>query len=222
MSIEPNIAAKAEAKRNEPAPDAPMRKFMFDRSFDDIALAQRPAEQKPVLMKPEQIDALKKEARDRGFAEGKEAGKEEQATQLAAIMTTVGKNIDTLMQNIDALRHEQEAHTRQLVMAIAKKILPDFAARQGLQEIEALLGDAVRDMGREPRLVVRVNEAHLDAVKAQVEKITAQRAYTGTVVVLSDAEVAAGDCRIEWADGGIERNTQATWDAVEQTVLPSS
>jgi len=222
LSTEPNITAKAGAKKTEPAENAPMRKFMFDRSFDEVAIAQRAVERKPVLMKPEQLDELKQEAYDKGLAAGKEAGKEEQATRLAAIMTTVGKNVDTLMQNIDALRHEQDTHTRRLVLAIAKKILPDFTARNGLQEIEALLGDAVRDMGREPRLVVRVNEAQLEAVKAQVEKITAQRAYTGTVVVLADAEIAGGDCRIEWADGGIERNTQTTWDAVEQTVLPSS
>ena len=137
---------------------------------------------------------------------------------LAAIMGTVGKNLDTLMKNIEALSHEQDTHTRQLVMAIAKKILPDFTARNGLQEIEALLSEAIRNMSREPRLVVRVNEGQLDAVNDKIKALTTQHAYAGQTVVIADAEVAAGDCRIEWAEGGIERNTQTTWKAVEETI----
>ena len=217
MSIEPQPAKTPK----EPEANAPMRKFMFDRSFDDVAMAQRAQERKPVLMKPEQIDAMQKEAHDRGFAAGKQAGQDEQTAKLTALMATVGRNVENLMKSLDAVTHEQGLHTRRLVMTIAKKIVPDFAAKNGLGEIEALVSDAVRDMSREPRLVVRVNEAQLEPVNAQVQAITAQRAYTGSVVVMADPGVAAGDCRIEWADGGIERNAQATWDAIEQTVLPS-
>jgi flagellar assembly protein FliH len=215
LSTDPTPTAKAM-----PAENAPMRKFMFDRSFDDVAIAQRAIERKPVLMKPEQIDAMKKESHDSGFTAGQKAGNEEQLAHVAAIMATVAKNVDALMKNLDALSHEQAVHTRQLVMAIAKKIMPEFTARNGLQEIEVLIDKAVHDMAREPRLVVRVNEAQLDAVNEKIQTITTQRAYSGQVIVLADAGVAAGDCRIEWADGGIERNTQATWDAIETTVLP--
>src|SRR5208282_5253913 len=93
LSIETKTTAKTE-----PAENAPMRKFMFDRSFEEAALAQRAVERKPVLMKPEQIDALKKESYDAGFAAGKTAGKEEQASHLASIMATIEKNIDALMK----------------------------------------------------------------------------------------------------------------------------
>jgi flagellar assembly protein FliH len=76
-------------------------------------------------------------------------------------------------------------------------------------------------MAREPRLVVRVNEAQFDTVNERVQAIATDRAYAGKVIVLADAEVVPGDCRVEWADGGIERNTEATWRAVEQTIIPS-
>lgn len=217
MSTEPQPGKTPK----EPETSAPMRKFMFDRSFDDVAIAQRAQERKPVLMKPEQIDAMQKEYQDRGFASGKQAGQDEQTAKLTALVATVGRNVEHLMKSLDAVNHEQGLHTRQLVLTIAKKIMPDFTAKNGLGEIEALVSDAVRDMSREPRLVVRVNEAQLEPVNTQVQAITAQRAYTGTVVVMADPGVAAGDCRIEWADGGIERNTQETWAAIEQTILPS-
>ena len=173
-------------------------------------------------MKQEQIDALKKESFDAGFEAGKSAGQEEQAAHLAVLLSIVGNNIAALTQNMTALQSEQNTQTRQLVLAIAKKILPEFAARNGLGEIEAILTDAIREMAREPRLVVRVAENQFDLIDERIQSITAQLAYAGKVIVLGDATVASGDCRIEWADGGVERNMQATLETIEQTILPSS
>jgi flagellar assembly protein FliH len=196
------------------------RKFMFERSFDDASVVHRTPERKPVLMKPEQIDALRKEGFDAGFEAGKSAGKEEQTVQLNALLAIIDQNMSALMQKLDALAREQEMHARQLVLSVAKKILPDFAARHGLAEIDALLGETIREMAREPRLVVRISEDQFDAVNERVQEIAKQRAYPGKVIVLADPEVVSGDCRVEWADGGIERNTQATWRAVENTIHP--
>jgi flagellar assembly protein FliH len=214
----PNGATKAK-----PAVEAaPVRKFMFERSFEDAAIVHRAQERKPVLMKPEQIDALKKESHDTGFAAGKNDESASQTAHLAAVMTKVEQNLVSLMQNLEALAREQETHTRAMVLAVAKKILPDFAAKNGFQEIEALLNDTIREMAREPRLVVRVSESEFETLNERVQAIATQRAYAGKVIVLVDPDVAAGDCRIEWPDGGIERNTQTNWNAIEQTISPST
>jgi len=208
--------------KDAPPPVAGVRKFMFDHSFDDATVVHRSPERKPILMKQEQIDALKKESYDAGFEAGKAAGHEAQAAQLASILSIIGNNIVASTQNLEALNAEQNAQTRQLVLAIAKKILPEFAARNGVSEIEALLTSTIREMAREPRLVVRVAETQFETIDERIQSITAQLAYAGKVIVLADDTVAAGDCRIEWADGGVERNAQSTLDTIEKTILPSS
>ena len=38
------------------------------------------------------------------------------------------------------------------------------------------------------------------------------------LVVLAEPEIAPGDCRIEWADGGIRRESAATEQAIEEAV----
>jgi flagellar assembly protein FliH len=201
---------------------APARKFMFERSFDDAAVVHRAQERKPVLMKPEQIDAMKKESYDTGFGAGKTAGKEEQVAQQTALLGKIDQNSALLIKNIASLAQEQEEQTRCLALAIAKKVLPAFTSQNGLQEIEALVNDTIREMAREPRLVVRVHQEEFDALNEKIQSIATQRAYPGKIVILADAEIASGDCRIEWADGGAERNTPATLNAIEQTVTPPS
>ncbi len=76
---------------------AAVRKFMFERSFDDASVSHRAPERKPVLMKPEQIDALKKESFDAGVESGHKAGKDEQSAQLAALISTLDVNITKLI-----------------------------------------------------------------------------------------------------------------------------
>ncbi|MDR3450508.1 MAG: FliH/SctL family protein [Alphaproteobacteria bacterium] len=213
MYTDPQTAKKA-------ADDLPARKFMFDRSFDSHA-PKVVAERKPVLMKPEQIDALKKEGHDAGFEAGRQAGLDAQAAETAKILASIDNNVTALMQKLAELNDEQNKQTRLLALAIAKKILPEFAAKAGMQEMEAVIEGAIRDMAREPRLVVRTHESQLDAINERVQAIAAQRAFSGKIIVLADAEVASGDCRVEWADGGVERNQRATLAAVEQTVNPT-
>jgi flagellar assembly protein FliH len=198
--------------------DAP-RKFMFDRSFDPGAAARGP-ERKPVTLKPEQYDALRKETFDAGFAAGQKAALDEQQSLILAALARVEERLNHAISHMNAYYREQDGLIRRLVLAIARKILPDFVSQHGTQEIQALLGGVIGDMVHEPRLVVRANETQFDAINARLQDIVAQKAYAGKVVVLADAAIAPGDCRIEWADGGIERKTEATWADIEKTIVP--
>ena len=170
----------------------PVRKFLFDKSFDGLTGAHPAAapERKPVTLKPEQVDALKKEAWDSGFAAGQKVVAEEQSRRLAATLAQIENRMGQLIDNFQAVIKEQEAQTRRAVLAIARKILPAFVSRHGLEEIEPLLAGAIGDMLREPRLVVRVHESQFDMINAQINEITAQKAYAGKVVMLADATIA--------------------------------
>ena len=42
--------------------------------------------------------------------------------------------------------------------------------------------------------------------------------FDGRLVVLAEPDIAPGDCRIEWADGGLKRDRAATEAAIEEAV----
>ncbi len=200
----------------------PLRKFMFDRSFDGGAGAQTVERRVPVTLKPEQLDALKKESFDAGFVEGQKAGLDQQTHKLHTAVTHLDARLGELMQHLVHDQQSRDAEIRNAVLAIAKKFLPDMTSRHGLQEIQAMLAEVIAEMAHEPRLVVRVHETEFDSLNSRIAEITAQKAYAGKVVVLADADIAAGDCRVEWADGGIERNVQATWKNIDNAVAPNA
>ena len=44
------------------------------------------------------------------------------------------------------------------------------------------------------------------------------RSFEGRLVVLAEPDIALGDCRIEWADGGINRDSAAADAAIGAAV----
>ena len=55
-------------------------------------------------------------------------------------------------------------------------------------------------------------------IMGQLEEIARARGFEGRLVVVSDATMAPGDCRIEWADGGVNRDSAATLSAIDDVV----
>ena len=196
------------------------RRFLFDQSFD--AAAVRVPERKPVTLKPEQVDALKQESFDDGFAAGHKVGAEEQLSQLMTTLEALGGRVEGLMQARDAMYRALEVETRAAILAIACRMLPAFVAQHGTGEIEALFAQALASMVKEPRLVVRVHEQQCELLNERFLALAAVQAYAGRVVVMADETIKLGDCRIEWAEGGIERRIEGTWNAIEQIVMPET
>lgn len=212
MFTDPNAPSPSAAK-------AGIRKFMFDQSFDAGAV-QRPPERKPVTLKPDEYDALRNEAYESGYAAGKQAGADDHARKLMATMDRVAARLDEAVALAESLRKGQEDDAQSLALAVVRKILPDYAARHGMDEIGAVLSRTLAEMIHEPRIVARTHESQFEEINALIQSIAARKAYGGKIIVLADADVRPNDCRIEWADGGIERNTESTLKDIESILSP--
>jgi flagellar assembly protein FliH len=53
---------------------------------------------------------------------------------------------------------------------------------------------------------VRVAEELVEPAGARLKALADERGFTGRLVLLPAPELAPDDARIEWADGGVERN----------------
>jgi len=52
-------------------------------------------------------------------------------------------------------------------------------------------------------VVVRINDSLYDAAREGIERMAKQSGFEGRLVILAEPEIDSGDCRIEWADGGV-------------------
>jgi flagellar assembly protein FliH len=86
---------------------------------------------------------------------------------------------------------------------VARKLCGELVAAEPRAEIEGLVRDCFSHLVSTPHLVVRINASLYDSARERIERIAKQCGFEGRLVILAEPEIATGDCRIEWADGGV-------------------
>jgi flagellar assembly protein FliH len=105
-----------------------------------------------------------------------------------------------------------------VAVAVARKLAPELIATEPLAEIAALASSCFNQLIAAPHVVVRVSEQIFEIAQPRLEKIAHLQGFQGRLVVIGDPGMALGDCRIEWADGGLARDRAATETAIADAV----
>jgi flagellar assembly protein FliH len=149
-------------------------------------------------------------------AEAKAATEAERS--LAAALASAASAFDRLRRDLAALEARLETEAIDVAVAVANKLAPALMAREPLAEMSALASECFRHLVGAPHVAVRVSEALYEPSLELLTKIGRDRGFEGRLVVLADPSVAAGDCRIEWADGGIVRDRAAIEAAIADLI----
>jgi flagellar assembly protein FliH len=161
-------------------------------------------------------------ARGEGQKIGYETGLQTARNEIQAAAAQALDGINGELQQI-AERHAQaileiQADAANLAMAIANKLAPALMRQQPLEEVRELIADCLSQMNTEPRIVVRVAEALVDELNDSIDDVAAQSGFAGKLVLIGEPALRDADCRIEWADGGSERDLAVLMSQVEQAV----
>lgn len=164
-----------------------------------------------------------------GYAAGQAAGAAEaqarQKTMLTQALARIAEGVGRLITEREATNLMRQRQPLRLTLAIARKLLPEMARRSAMDEIEGMVKECLRNLIDEPRLMIRVNDILLEDVKARLDGLPEATGFTGKLLVLGDPGLAPGDCRVEWAEGGAERNNARLLEEIErvaQRVLAAS
>jgi flagellar assembly protein FliH len=192
-------------------------KFMFNADF---SLAGR-EEAEPRITAAAHAAAIT-EAEARGYRAGLAAAEARERTEAerksAAAFDRIGVVLAGFAASLTALQHKLEVEAIEIATVMARKLVPALIAREPTAEIEALAATCLAELRSAPHVVVRLHDSLIDKVRPQLDAIARAKGFEGRLVVLGDDQMARGDCRIEWADGGVVRNLAATESAVEELV----
>jgi flagellar assembly protein FliH len=190
---------------------ASARKFLFDVSFDQVAAKPAPPEPPPPPPEEKFTRAELEAAQEAARAEGHSAGLAEANTgataRAAAALEILAGGVKSLLGTIDAARAQTQREAIEALRLITAKVLPAAATKGALSEIESFAAKSLIDALDEPRVVLRVASELYEPVRGQLETIAAASGFDGRIVLLADDTLTASDARLEWADGGVERDT---------------
>lgn len=192
-------------------------KFMFNADF--AASAVNPAD-RPV---PAAEHAAKlAEAEAEGFRKGFDAAEAEASADArrrnTAALERIATATEALARSLDAVEARLEAEAVEVAVAVGRKLAAELVTREPMTEIASLATDCFKQLITTPHVVIRVNDSLHEFARERINEIAQHRGFEGRLVVLAEAEIAPGDCRIEWADGGLTRDKAATEKLIAEQV----
>jgi len=192
-------------------------KYLFDQDFAPNAKAA----EKPIAAA--ELALMVGEAESKGFRQGFEAAEQEAAVitarRTAAAFERMADSIEHFARGIVAAEQRIEAEAIELAVAIARKLVPELVVREPFGEIAALVTECFRQLASSPHIIVRVNDALHATARERLEEIARTRGFEGRLVVIAEPEIALGDCKIEWADGGVVRDQAKIETAISTAIL---
>ncbi|HTS38914.1 MAG TPA: FliH/SctL family protein [Xanthobacteraceae bacterium] len=181
-------------------------KFLFNADFAPNSGAERP-------LTPAELDAKFAEVEANGFRKGAAAAEAEASAEArrrsTAALESIGAATAALAKSLDALEVRLETEAVEVAVAVGRKLANELIAREPMAEIAALASDCFKQLVAAPHVVVRVNDSLQEFASTRLNEIARNRGFEGRLVVLAEPEIAPGDCRIEWADGGLTRDKAA-------------
>jgi len=188
-------------------------KYMFD---EDFATGDKPTIS-VVEAERRRVDA-ESQAHRTGFAAGLAQAQNEANQRVAAALELIADGLARLDRALTGIETRLETEAVEVAVAVAAKLAPELIAREPFAEISALATECFHHLVSAPHVVVRIGAEIYETAKDKLEEIAGARGFEGRLVVLSDPDMAPGDCRIEWADGGINRDQAATLSAIDEVV----
>lgn len=214
------------------------KKFLFENDFDDtlpfkekgspavqhvskvaVSIPEPAPQPAAPSYSEEQLAAACEEARKRGDQEGHRRGfaegQQHLEKQIASALSMISSQVTQAVRVATEVPVEITSAATDLALAILRKMHPALSAKHGLDEVEGVLAACLDQLKTEPRLVAYVPNQLLDPLNERVSTISASRGFEGRIVLIGDPDLADSDCRIEWADGGLERDTRQIWTDIE-------
>ncbi len=202
---------------------AAVKKFLFETRFETgegrgPAGGSRAAARPVYAYTEDDLVAAREEAFNEGKAAGFEQAQASVANRTAEALAKIADLLATadcgLSETVDAIKRDSV----EAALTVVRKAMPELSRSHAVAEIEALVAGCLDKVLDEPRVVIRAHDTLLDALKERIEPLAERCGYAGKIVLLAEPHMSLSDCRVEWADGGAERDTKRLWEEIDGAV----
>jgi flagellar assembly protein FliH len=176
-------------------------KFLFDTDFSAPDKARVRADTPAEIV--QKIASAEASAYRAGYEAAQREAKAESDRRAALALEEIGIAIKAIATRFSGIEVRMETEAVDVAVAVARKLCSELISGEPLVEITGLVSDCFSHLVSTPHLVVRINDTLYEAAREKIERLAKQSGFEGRLVILAEPEIATGDCRIEWADGGV-------------------
>lgn len=215
-----------------------VRKFTFDVRFDEPTPSERqpvlsellisepppepepelppePEEPPPVVFSQEELEFAREEAYVAGHAAALQEAAASVEQFVAEALNRCAESMTVLASKTDPLADAATSAAIQVVHTICRKLLPHTADDYAIREITSLVQSLLPDLIGQPRILIHTSPKMVDLLRKRLTETISKTGFEGRMVLLGDSVMLPTDARVEWADGGAERNMAKALDEID-------
>ena len=208
-----------------------MSKYLFTTMFDEDKTKNEKDNKKDLLnqedefsvedtptFSEEDLDVAKQIALKQGIQEGKAEVMTGIEREINLSLDTISLKLGSLMQVHKEWTEAVNKDTLKLAHAIMKKLAPRLTRNGELIEVERTITHAFEFINNQPKVTIQVPQ-HLNLpLQDKINIISSRGNFDGQVILVVNDELAAGDCRITWDSGEMERSMSTTWGQIDKII----
>jgi flagellar assembly protein FliH len=176
-------------------------KFLFDTDFGAPDRSREKAATAAEVA--QKVAATEARAYRDGYDAGQREAKAESDRRAALALEEIKIALQGISARFAGIETRMETEAVDVAVAVARKLCNELIAAEPLGEIFGLVSECFSHLVATPHLVVRINDQLYDIAHQKIEQLAKASGFQGRLVILAEPEIATGDCRIEWADGGV-------------------
>ncbi|MGH6718980.1 MAG: hypothetical protein ACREER_06640 [Alphaproteobacteria bacterium] len=189
-------------------------KYTFDTAFQATRLMRR----QRTTFDLAELEAAKREAYEEGLRDGNQKEQASVRKHEAESLAAIGKALHAIA------RARTDAHTAavrdgaRLAANVARRFVANMIAHDATVEVEDLLRRCLESLHGEPRIVLRVSAGAFDILGPRIDGLAGDIGFDGRIVLVGDDQLQGSACRVEWADGGAERDDTGAWAELDAAI----
>ncbi len=181
---------------SEPAPEPEPQKEPEPEIIEDI-----------ITFTEEEVAEKENKARTEGYEAGYQQAKSEQQEERNHLLSEINNKLMMLSADMSSQNKNADNQVIALCKEIMHKLVPVVEKAQAEKLVKAFLEKNFSQFKDESKLAFYFNPEALPYVQEEISHLANIHDYEGKISLHKDAAMAVSDCRVEWENGGVERNS---------------
>lgn len=177
---------------------------------EDILVQPDPEDNLPEVITYTEDEVADKveEARKEGYAQGLAAATNSSEAQIQNLLQEIDKALQKKFAEEDDSYKAMREGFRELGLTLLQKFIINLEQEQAEELLNKFLEDNFANFIKEPKLTFYFNPEIIKKGQDIVARLAHKGDYEGKIVLQKDSSLGLSDCRVEWALGGAERNSE--------------
>lgn len=170
----------------------------------------------------EQLDAAIRSAEERGYEHGFKAAAADSDNKEQELLASLNNRLITFFADAELCRRQNEQQALAVAVAAVQKLLPTLEPQVAEAEVTAFLSLNFPAFCKEAALSFSFNPEMAALFPEVISKLADRNDFEGKIAIHKDASLGLSDCRVEWKNGGVERNSHKMLEKITDMLDDSS